>query len=192
MKKVFLIGDSIRMAYEPMVRDLLKDTCEVKAPAENCRFAAYVLNSLRFWDAPLREADVIHFNAGLWDLVRLYPEDGCFTPLDFYLATMVKIVRELKKTGSKLIFATTTPCDPRKAFLTTPFPPAIRNEDVRQYNEAACALMERENVPVNDLYAVIAQDVEGLISDDWIHPNEAGRTVLAEAVAGKIRDVMNG
>ncbi len=192
MKKVFLIGDSIRMAYEPMVRDLLADTCEVTAPAENCRFAAYVLNSLRFWDAPLREADVIHFNAGLWDLVRLYPEDGCFTPLDFYLATMVKIVRELKKTGSKLIFATTTPCDPRKAFLTTPFPPAIRNEDVRQYNEAACALMERENVPVNDLYAVIAQDVGGLVSDDWIHPNEAGRTVLAEAVAGKIRDVMNG
>ncbi len=190
MKTVFLIGDSIRMGYEPAVRELLKDECVVTAPKENCRFSAYVLNSLRFWDASLRAADVIHFNAGLWDLVRLYPEDGCFTPLDCYLASLAKIVRELKKTGAKLIFATTTPCHPKKAFLTTPLPPAIRNDDVRLYNAGACDLMVKEGIAVNDLYSVIAPDIEGLISDDWIHPNEAGKAALAAAVAGRIRELL--
>jgi len=189
MKNIFLIGDSIRMAYEPAVRELLDDIGTVNAPKDNCRFAANVLNSLRFWDASLRGADVIHFNAGLWDTARIYSEDGCFTPLDWYMATLEKIVRELQKFDTKLIFATTTPCHPDKAFFPGPMPPAHRNDDILRYNEAALALMAREGIAVNDLYSVVAPQIDEYICDDLIHPTDAGKAALAQAVADRIIEV---
>lgn len=190
MHEIFLIGDSIRMAYEPGVRELFADSCHVNAPNENCRFAANVLNSLCFWDVSLKKADVIHFNAGLWDVAQLYPEDGCFTPLEWYIATMEKIVRQLKKYDAKLIFATTTPCHPDKALCTGPMPPAHRNDDIMCYNEAALALMVREGIAVNDLYSVVAPHIGEYICDDLIHPTDAGKAALAQAVADKIKEAL--
>ncbi|WP_257968099.1 hypothetical protein [Peribacillus deserti] len=35
MKKVLLLGDSIRMGYEPFVREALEGKAEVTAPEEN-------------------------------------------------------------------------------------------------------------------------------------------------------------
>jgi len=189
MKNIFLIGDSIRMAYEPAVRELLDDIGTVNAPKDNCRFAANVFNSLRFWNASLKKADVIHFNAGLWDIAVLYREDGCFTPLDWYMVTMKKIVRELKKFDAKLIFATTTPCRPEKEALPGPFPPPLFNRDVERYNEAACALMARAGIIVNDLYSVVAPHIGEYICDDLTHTTDAGKAALARAVADKIIEV---
>ncbi len=48
--------------------------------------------------------------------------------------------------------------------------------------------MEREKIPVNNLYSVINADIQGLVSEDMIHPTEKGRIALADAVAAKIRD----
>lgn len=47
--KVLLIGDSIRLFYEEALRKELGDAYQVYSPSENCRFAAYAANSLRFW-----------------------------------------------------------------------------------------------------------------------------------------------
>ena len=62
--KVLLIGDSIRMFYQKEVIAQLGEEYEVFAPEENCRFSAYVLNSLRFWLNAFPNPDIIHFNAG--------------------------------------------------------------------------------------------------------------------------------
>ncbi len=43
MKKVVLIGDSVRLGYDKYVKDALKGSAEVLYPQENCRFAEYVL-----------------------------------------------------------------------------------------------------------------------------------------------------
>jgi len=47
MKKVMLIGDSIRLGYQAKVAELLKDTALVGGPADNCRFSAYTLFTFR-------------------------------------------------------------------------------------------------------------------------------------------------
>ena len=80
--KVLLIGDSIRLFYEEALKKELGDAYQVYSPAENCRFAAYAANSLRFWLNDFPKPDIIHFNAGLWDTGILFGENESFTPLE--------------------------------------------------------------------------------------------------------------
>ena len=49
MKKIVLIGDSIRMGYDKYVKEALEGVCEVFYPEENCKFAEYVLRFVHEW-----------------------------------------------------------------------------------------------------------------------------------------------
>ena len=191
MKQVLLLGDSIRMAYQEAAAQRLRDRCEVVWPKENCRFAAFTHNSLRFWLREWPHPDLIHWNNGLWDLCILYQEDGCFTPLEEYLRSLSVILRELRATGAQVVFATSTPAHPKKEVLPGPFPPCIHRSDVIRYNAAACRLMRREGVPVNDLFAVMDGREEELVSDDLIHPTEQAVQLLADRVASCILDMLD-
>ncbi len=46
LPKVLLLGDSIRMSYQPLVAEILTGRAEVVGPADNCQFALYTLSSL--------------------------------------------------------------------------------------------------------------------------------------------------
>lgn len=187
MKRVLLIGDSIRLHYQDEVKKLLGNEYEVMAPQENCRFSSYVLNSLRFWLAEFRNPDVIHWNAGLWDTAILYHEDGCFISVEEYVANMKKILRELKKTGAKIIFATTTPVHDEKIHFPGPMPPAHDNADVVKYNRAILEAFANENIVINDLFEIMYAEKELLLKEDMIHPNEEGIKKLGAAVANIIK-----
>jgi imidazolonepropionase-like amidohydrolase len=67
---------------------------------------------------------------------------------------------------------------------------AHRNDDIMCYNEAALALMVREGIAVNDLYSVVAPHIGEYICDDLIHPTDAGKAALAQAVADKIKEAL--
>ena len=54
---------------------------------------------------------------------------------------------------------------------------------------AACALMAREGIIVNDLYSVVAPHIGEYICDDLTHPTDAGKAALVRAVADKIMEV---
>ncbi|MBQ5808205.1 MAG: hypothetical protein IIW21_00435, partial [Clostridia bacterium] len=82
MKNVFLIGDSIRYGAQPVspgygiyVKKMLEGKANVYYPNENCRFAQYTLRALYDWAKRLKkeniQIDVIHWNNGLWDVLRL-------------------------------------------------------------------------------------------------------------------------
>lgn len=43
MKKVFLLGDSIRKGYDKYVERAFEGKASVYYPEDNCRFAAYTL-----------------------------------------------------------------------------------------------------------------------------------------------------
>ena len=189
MKEVLLLGDSIRMAYQKRVTELLGGEFHVSAPGENCRFAAYTLNSLRMWLPKLPKPDIIHWNNGLWDTAILYPEDGCFTHIGEYADALEKILRELQKTGAKIVFASSTPVSPEKEFLTTAAPPAHKNEDIRRYNAAARIIMENNGIEINDLYQLVEPHISEYISADMIHPTPSGVEALAAAVSHKIKEV---
>ena len=158
-------------------------------PQENCRFASYVLNNLRWWMPQFPKPDIIHFNAGLWDVAILYKQDGCFTPKDIYVYYMEKVLRELKKTGAKIIFATSTPVSDEKRFMEGPMPPANRNEDIIAYNEAVLELYKNEDIAINDLFSLVYPEKEKYLSEDMVHPNEAGVELLANAVTKAIKNL---
>ena len=125
MKKVLLIGDSIRQGYDKYVKQALSDSCEVYFPKDNCRFAQFVLRHLSDWKRVLDlgdDVDAVHWNAGLWDTLVQY-EDGCLTPPEVYEAFIDRICRRIR-----VLFPTPRSSSPpllplwKAAFLTLPFP----------------------------------------------------------------------
>ena len=112
MKKVILLGDSIRLiGYGARTAELLGPDYTVWQPEDNCRFASYTLRMLFEYKDQLEGADVIHWNNGLWDVCDLFG-DGAFTPLEDYIRLLARIAAVLKTYSKKVIFATTTPPSP--------------------------------------------------------------------------------
>ena len=99
MKNVLLIGDSIRIGYDKSVALTLEGRANVCFPKENCRFASFVLRYLHEYKRFLldgAQADVIHWNAGLWDCLRLYEEEP-HTPIEVYAYYIERICIRIKK-----------------------------------------------------------------------------------------------
>ena len=110
MKKIVLLGDSIRMSYGPTVAKLLGDDFSVWEPDDNGRYAQYTFQNLRekHWADHVTDCDIIHWNNGLWDVCDMHG-DGRLTPVEFYVQTMLRIAKLLLKRSKTVIFATTTP-----------------------------------------------------------------------------------
>ena len=178
MKKIILLGDSIRLSYGDRVRELLGEGYTVWQPEDNCRFASYTLRMLYDYREQLKGADLIHFNCGLWDMCDLFG-DGPFTPLEVYVEQMVRIAKILKTYAPVVIFATTTPPSPK-----------MWGHDlnrVRAYNAAAMAALEPLGVLFDDLFTPVAEDIDRMISEDYLHASPYGVEILANRVADCIR-----
>ena len=178
MKKIILLGDSIRLSYGNRVRELLGSDYTVWQPEDNCRFAAYTLRMLFDYKAQLEGADVIHFNCGLWDMCDLFG-DGPFTPLEVYVEQMVRIAKILKTYAPVVIFAATTPPSPK-----------MWGHDlnrVRAYNAAAMVALEPLSVLFDDLFTPVAEDIDRMISEDYLHASPYGVEILANRVADCIK-----
>ena len=178
MKKIILLGDSIRLSYGNRVRELLGEGYTVWQPEDNCRFASYTLRMLFEYKAQLEGADIIHFNCGLWDMCDLFG-DGPFTSLEFYVEQMVRIAKILKTYAPVVIFAATTPPSPK-----------MWGHDlnrVRAYNTAAMAALEPLGVLFDDLFTPVAEDIDRMISEDYLHASPYGVEILANRVADCIK-----
>ena len=178
MKKIILLGDSIRLSYGNRVRELLGEGYTVWQPEDNCRFAAYTLRMLFDYKAQLEGADVIHFNCGLWDMCDLFG-DGPFTPLEVYVEQMVRIAKILKTYAPVVIFATTTPPSPKMWGHDL--------DRVRAYNATAMAALEPLGVLFDDLFTPVAEDIDRMISEDYLHASPYGVEILANRVADCIK-----
>ena len=53
--RVLLLGDSIRMSYQPLVAEILAGKAEVVGPADNCQYSLFTLSSLVRWIGALGE-----------------------------------------------------------------------------------------------------------------------------------------
>ena len=202
MKKVMLIGDSIRHGYQKQVQKELENEYEVWGHEDNCRFAKYTLNELgrmfSAFSAQEKEKkdsafmmpgaavgdetvypDIIHWNNGLWDTSIVCKEDGPFTPIDEYISYMSKILRELRKITPNIIFATTTPVKPQN--------PNQKNEIITEYNKHIIEFMKKEGVMINDLNEIVSRDLDKYLRGDNIHLSEDGAIACAKAVADCIR-----
>ncbi len=179
-KKVVLLGDSIRMlGYGGKIPDMLGEGYEVWQPEENCRFVQYTLRMLFDYQDKIKDADVIHWNNGLWDVCDLF-NDGClFSSDEEYIAMMLRVARLLKRITPKIIFATTTPVAEDN--------PHNKNTDIARRNELLIPLLKAMDIKINDLYSIAIQDLNKYICEDKIHPTEAAAEVYAQKVYEAIK-----
>lgn len=181
MKKVVLLGDSIRMiGYGNKVESLLREEgYDVWQPEDNCRFAKYTLRMLFEYQDEIKNADVVHWNNGLWDACDIFG-DGAFTSIEEYLDNMLRIADILQQWGAKIIFATTTPTHPDYEYHTL--------ERIKQYNDALVPELQKKGIKINDLFeAMLEHRIDG-ICEDQIHLNEYGIEICAERVFDAIRE----
>jgi acyl-CoA thioesterase-1 len=185
LPRVLLIGDSISMGYTPAVRARLQGKANVQHPADNCSETAYGLKWLDAWLGS-GKWDVIHFNFGLHDLKYLDAQGKMATPekgkqvasLSEYEKNLRELVARLRKTGAKLIFATTTP-------VPAASQGRVEHDEIR-YNEVAVRLMKELNVPVDDLHALVAPLQAKIQRPKNVHFTDEGYGLLADQVVANI------
>ena len=188
MKKVILIGDSIRMGYQPFVAKKLEGTAEVWGPEVNCRHSLWVLDHLQEWVLD-RTPDVVHFNCGIHDVVTM--EDGQFQILrEQYRVCMERIVRRLADLkGATPIWGTLTPW--YVGSTDTPMSKWTRKPEVDEYNAIALEAVRAAGFAVNDLNKVVEDnDPTKVLSEDGLHMSEFGNDVLSDAVVKAVKAAM--
>lgn len=190
MKKIVLLGDSIRLSYEGRVKERLADRATVWSPAENCGHSVNHVFNLRDWYV-LTDADVIHFNFGLWDCRRLRRGlDDTLVPVEVFARNLERIIETLREqTRAVPVWATITPMigesyNGRNPRASDPWRKA---GDIECYNEAAMAVVRRHGVATNDLYALVKSRGErSMINEDGLHYTPAGAAILGDQVADVI------
>jgi lysophospholipase L1-like esterase len=191
MKRVVLIGDSIRMGYEPIVRELLAGRAEVWGPEENGGPSTRVLENLKAW-ALSRRPDVVHLNCGLHDLKHppnpsLGPDRGePATPIGEYTENVRKILSALKALPTtRVIWATTTPVHEVRHRRNPDFWRYM--DDVTAYNAEAGKAARSLGVEIHDLFALVMESGrDELLKPDGVHYTPEGCRLLAERVAARV------
>jgi len=179
LPRVLLIGDSISIGYTLDVRRDLKGIANLHRILEN---AADTRNGLAKIDAWLGESkwELIHFNWGLHDL-KVTADGGHQVPLETYEKNLAALVDRLRKTGAKLIWASTTPVPEGK--LNPPRNPA----DVALYNAAAARVMQKAGIGTDDLYEFAKPRLEAIQLPANVHYTPAGYNALGRRVTEAIR-----
>ena len=161
LPRVLLIGDSIRGSYGKGVQQLLAGKAEVSLNDKNAQYTGWGLKKIDEWLGD-GKWDIIHFNWGLWDMYgwEYFNEDR--SPAK-YEERLELLVSRMKKTGAKLIWATTTPAcpEPEKA-MRDRFNRQVRitASVEKEYQDAALRVMKKHQVAVNDLHALMLPDLE--------------------------------
>lgn len=185
MKKILLIGDSIRQGYDKYVKMAFEGEAEVFFPEENCRFTVYVLRDIVTWKSRFKldeTLDCIHWNAGLWDDLIWY--DGKpLVPVEQYAEYVERICVEIRRLfpNTKMIFATSTPVVEQE-YTTT----ARYNADTERYNAVAAEIVRRYGGEINDLYELMKDKPISYHSDPTHYYTKDGTEVLTEQVVSCI------
>ena len=184
LPRVLLIGDSISMGYTIPVRALLKGKANVHRVLENGGPTTNGLAQLQKWLGD-GKWDVIHFNWGLHDL-KLMPDGKRQVTPEAYEKNLRELVRRLKTTGARLIWASTTPVPEGK--LNPPRAPA----DVPAYNAIAKRVMEENQIVTDDLYSFALPQLPKIQRPENVHFTLAGSDALARQVAASIEPALAG
>jgi lysophospholipase L1-like esterase len=189
LPRVLLIGDSISIGYTLAVREELKGIANVHRPATNCGPTTRGVAEIDKWLGD-GKWDLIHFNFGLHDL-KFVDDQGKNAPPDKghvqvsaedYQKNLESLVARMKKTGAKLIFATTTPV-PEGA-------QARIKGDEKKYNEIAVAVMKKNGVAIDDLHAFALPQLAEIQLPANVHFKPEGSKVLAKQVAAEVLKVL--
>jgi len=188
MKRVLLLGDSIRQNYQEYVKAELEGIAEVCFPNDNGKFGYLTLRYCHEWIKVLTPEgkapfDVVHFNVGLWDVLRLSNEDRTFTSEEEYALLLKRISDRIRfyLPNAKQIFALST------SVIEPGFEPGELygkrcNSDIERFNQIAKEVFSDTDVTINDLWSV-SQTLSKEARSDLVHfDTQEGRAALGKAV----------
>ncbi len=166
-RRILLIGDSITRSYRNVVQEHFKGR----------RIAVDKLCSSRCAGDPMLAAemdlmtgktngylyDVIHFNNGLHGVCN-----DTLIPFEIYQKGIIDIVRILRRNQpqAKIVIATSTPISPRNTRDNMQL--AEDNAVILERNAFLRAFAERENLVLNDLYGLVAENPD-FVKSDYVH-----------------------
>jgi|GEM_PF-292588 len=187
LPKVLLIGDSISKGYTPYVAEMMKGQAIVTHNKGNAGPTMRGLENIDEW-LTVAKWDVIHFNWGLHDMYLWNYKEDERSPAA-YEKRLDVLVSRLKKTGAKLIWATTTPACPEAEQKCKVIVDSVTE---KKYLEAAARIMKKHNIQVNNLHAFMAPNwTTYSIAENNVHYTKDGSKKLAEQVVAKIRPLLN-
>ncbi len=192
LPQVLIIGDSISIGYMKPLLGLLKGKVAARHNPGNAGHTGAGLTNIKRYIGNTKW-DVIHFNWGLHDLCYRNPKSktqgrrdktgGKLThTLEQYEANLRKIVKALKATDAKLIWAATTPVPDGEAGR-------IKGDELK-YNAVAAKIMAENDIPINDLHAHMTKRLKDFEKKGNVHFDAAGSKYLAEKVAADILKVL--
>ncbi len=191
MKKVLLLGDSIRGGYAMSVKASLEGKAEVVYPADSARFAAYTLRTLSDDRDHYKgeQIDVIHWNCGLWDCLRQFGEEPN-TPIDVYEYFIDRICTRMKFLfpEAKIVFATSTKVLEHRLNKNI-F--CRYNSEIDAYNEVAVRVVKKHGFLVDDLNAVSKALPEEAHSDGVHYYTSMGTKAFTMQVIESIKPLLN-
>jgi len=173
LPRVLLIGDSISHMYTESVRRLLKGKANVHRAPANCGSTDSGIRSMDDWldETSGKKWDLIHFNFGIHDREK---------PAKVYASNLERVIARLQKTGAILMWARTTP------FANNP----KAKEQYTMLNDTADTVMRKHGIPIDDVYATVADDLDKYLRPDKVHFNPDGVKVQAEQVAKSISEAL--
>lgn len=198
---MLIIGDSIAGEYFSFAAEKLEGKAILfkpvvineKGDSTSCEGTTMGVQHIDEW---LGDTDweVIHFNFGLHDMKHIDPETGKNSknlndpqqanPKQ-YGKNLKEIIRKLKATNAKLIFATTTPY-PEKLGKQ------IRSPGMPQvYNAVALEIMKKNDIVINDLYGFALPIMNSIQRPNNVHFIKEGSKELGLQVATSITDILS-
>ncbi len=190
MKKIVLIGDSIRMGYDKYVKEALAEVAEVYYPNENCCYAQNVLRFAHEWKDRMGapdDADLVHWNAGLWDVLELFGDEPLSSP-EHYANMIPRIDRRLRMLfpKAKIVFATSTAVNESMAGANF----FRHNSNIEKYNGIAVSALGDTDTVINDLYSLSASLPVEAHSDFVHYYTDLGTEMIGGRVLSVICDML--
>jgi len=173
LPRVLLIGDSVSRGYTQSVRKALAGKANVHRAPANCGPTSLGLRKLDVWLGDGKWA-LIHFNFGIHDRN---------TPIAEYSQRLEQLVERMKKTGAKLVWASTTPIpdDPAKKQTAA---------SIVERNEAAAQIMQKHGVLIDDLFTAVTPHLAEMQTPNDVHFNGAGYEFLGQQVGKFIETLL--
>ena len=171
MKTVLLLGDSIRLGYERYVKAMLEGVADVYTPGDiNNGTAQFALRWVHEWKRRGNfpdDLDLVHWNAGLWDVLRILGDDT-LSPPDFYGDTLRRLSERLRLIfpKAKQVFALSTWVQEEQYRGEY----KRKNSDIEWFNEIAIKTLSPLGVEFDDLYSV-AKNAPAECWSDMTHFN---------------------
>lgn len=186
--KIILLGDSIRMGYQPFLVGYLKDRADVWAPEENCEDSACIIRNKEKWFAG-KSPDIIYINCGLHD-IYLDKGETCRRSVDDYGANLEAILNWIhgQYAHASMIVATTTPVIESRQITSPTYLRLVRkNSDVVCYNKRMTKIAAARGFKVDDLHGVLSKEsIENMLIEDGIHLNAKAADLLGRHIADTI------